>query len=344
DVFFKRKEEMDFLTVGFSPATLLRSHRRTFPRPYNKWVRVNEHMRKYVWFPIYHPFNLKKPILNKLTMGLFRAYDRLLPRSLIKALGKVDLFIIENGAGLVLIPRLKKLFPSAKIIYTVCDRIETLDYHPVIIEAEKKALPFIDLVRVPSAVMVDDFKKPAKFHPNVRFIAHGLVKAQFDADMPNPYSSGKNVISIGDMLFDAEAIRTMANAYPDWTFHLFGKNAKLEPDMPNVIAYGERPFDALVPYIKHADIGLAPYRPAPDADYLSQSSMKMIQYTYCRLPILAPEFAATGRDHVVAYDPLNKDSIVSAMSRAIIYPRDTIDRSSVLDWDKAVDLMLEGIQ
>lgn len=331
----RRRAEIDWLTVGFSPVSLLRSHRRRYKRPYNTWVQVNNSIRKNVWFPIFHPFNLKSPLLNKWTKALFRHYNYLLPRAIIDAFGNVDYFVVENGAGLLLIPSLAQRFPKAKFIYTVCDRIETLDYHPVIEEAEIKALPYFSLIRVPSPVMIEDYKE----HSNVRYIPHGIEKALFDAPMTNPYDRPKNIISIGDMLFDQKTVCIMADAFPDWTFHLFGNNARLPTHMDNVIVYGERPFREIIPYVKFADIGLAPYKPAVNADYLSQSSMKMIQYTYCQLPIISPSFASADRAHVISYRPGEKTSIIESVQKAALYPRETIDRSLVLDWDQTIELM-----
>jgi 2-beta-glucuronyltransferase len=131
----------------------------------------------------------------------------------------------------------------------------------------------------------------------------------------------------------------MAKSEPSVTFHLFGKRARIEQMLPNVVTHGELPFAAIVPYIQHADAGIAPYRPAPNADYLSQSSMKMIQYTYCQLPIVAPDFAARSA-HMSAYAPGEQNSIVAALHRALTYDRVGIDNSQVLDWEGVTQLML----
>jgi 2-beta-glucuronyltransferase len=339
DVFEQRKIMVDFVTVGFSPVTLAKPGGRSYPRPYNSWVELSPFISKFVWCAPLHPFNAHQPILNRLLGFPFRLYGAMMPDRLLRHFGDCDLFIVENGAGLLLIPRLKKLFPKAQFIYSVCDRIETLDYHPVILEAEQQALRHVDLVRVPSPVMEADYKGKAR----VAFIPHGLDKSLFDKDCPNPYSSPRNAVSVGDMLFDANAIAFLADRYPDWTFHLFGRGAKLDRDRQNVKTHGEVPFNTLIPYLKHADIGLAPYRPAVNADYVSQSSLKMIQYTYCRLPIVAPAFAASGRDHVLPYDPTRPETIASAFQQAIIFNRSQIDPAQVRSWTDTVDEMMKAV-
>lgn len=333
-----RGHQVNFVTVGFSPITFLKRNGRGYKPPFNLWITLDFNIRKYLWCPIFHPFTMGNGVLDRLSSSLFRQYPRLMPPALLEGLAGTDVLVVENGAGLLLIPLLSKQCPNAKIIYSVCDRLETLGYHPVIAQAEKEALPFIDLVRVPADIMRADYPD----HPNVQFVPHGLDKLSFDKGYPNPYGNSRNVVSVGDMLFDAAAVCTLARRFPDWTFHLFGDKAVVDEELSNIVMHGEKPFADIIPYIRHASIGLAPYHPAPHADYLSQSSLKMIQYTYCKLPIVAPDFAAAGRAHVCAYNPQDPDSMARAMERAMSFDRAAIDPSQVMDWDATMDAMLEG--
>jgi 2-beta-glucuronyltransferase len=151
DVLASRDIAIDFVTIGFSPATLLKKAGRRYPRPYNRWIRIDSNMRKFLWCPWFHPFGLPNEKLNKLVWHIYSSYPALLPKTLLNEISGADLFIIENGAGLMLIPRLASEFPQAKFIYNVCDRIETLGYHPIILKAEKEALQYFELIRVPAA-------------------------------------------------------------------------------------------------------------------------------------------------------------------------------------------------
>lgn len=343
--------DVDFVTVGFSPLTHLKRSGRRYLPPYNQWQEVNSaitndnaknvgSLRRYLWRAPFHPVGAGT-FLNKLLDGIFSLYPKLMPRTLMDGISNSDICIVENGAGLLLVPRLQSLLPHAKIIYNVCDRIETLGYHPSILRAEKAALEIFDKIRVPAQVMVNDFAIQGA-GDKAEYIPHGLHKESFEAATTSPYKTAKNVVGVGDMLFDADAVRILAEKFPDWTFHLFGRKSYVPSAPENIISYGEKPFDFIIPYIKYADIGLAPYRPAISADYLSQSSMKMIQYTYCQLPILAPNFAATGRAHVCGYDSADTNSLMCAMERAITYDRSTIDTSSVMGWAETVDCLLSA--
>jgi len=331
-----RGDEVYFITAGQSYLSFLKA--KNLPaKPYNQWLPLAHRLYGMSWVPPFNPcFN--RPVVNSVLLPLFSLYPRFFPRSALKQIQDADYIVVESGPGAALIPLLASTCPNAKIIYEVSDRLVTVGAHPAIIRAEQKALPFCNLIRVPAMVMINDFVTAIP----VWYTPQGLNKADFDTEFPSPYVGGKNVVSIGDMLFDADAIAIMATHFTDWTFHLFGRNATLNKSFPNVIEYGERPIAELTKYIQHADIGIAPYRSAPNCEYLSQSSLKMIQYTYCQLPIVAPAFAASGRPHVHAYESSSKpDGVITAFKNAIGFDRASINKSHVLSWDEMFENMLE---
>jgi 2-beta-glucuronyltransferase len=330
-----RRNAVDWITVGFSYASAFKKQARPYAPPFNAWIEIGPYARKFSWKPLFHPFRLPSSILNTAATPLFSLYPALLPDTIKDSLASAQAVIVENGAGLMLIPAIRALNPAARIVYTVSDRLKTLNYHPLIEQAEKAAIPIVDMIRVPAQAMIKDFPPLEK----VLYVPQGLDKEAFDLKHPSPYKAPKNIISVGDMLFDAHAVETLAGAAPDWTFHVFGRKAKTQATT-NIILHGEQAFETIIPYLQHADLGLAPYRPAPEADYLSQSSLKMTQYTYCRLPIIAPHFAAAGRPHVIGYTPDNQQSLEEAIRKAIAYDRKSIDTGLVITWDEVIDLML----
>jgi 2-beta-glucuronyltransferase len=338
----RRKINVDFMTVGVSPFKFLKRSGYRFLPPFNTWAEVKPYVNKYVWFPPFHPFSLRNSLLNYAVWPLHTLYPFMLPASVVERIRKADVVVIESGIGLLLVQRIAALAPKAKMVYSVSDRLVTLSFHPIVTAREKRDLHYFDLIRVTASVMKSDFPDSAP----VEYIPQGLDRDVFDQDVASPYTSPKNAISVGDMLFDAPIIEKLAKSFPDWTFHLFGRGAKTSKKYPNIIEHGEQPFATLMPYIKHADIGIAPYRASPRADYLSQSSLKMIQYTYCKLPIVAPDFVAAGRPHVLPFDSKAKDdhSLVNAFGLAIDYNRESIDFSSVLNWDEVADRIIETVE
>lgn len=336
DILSERGDQVDFLTVGQSKMTGIIGNHKVFPGPHNEWVFKKTGLRKFVWMPLFHPFKLKLSILTRLSTPFFSwAYPAMLPKKFKDGVKDADAFIVEVGAGLLLVKTLHKLCPNARFIYTVSDRLSTLNAHPALEEAEKKVLPLFSRIRVPAAMMAEDY-----VGYKVKYIAQGIDKNVFVQRYASPYTKPKNAVSVGDMLFDSHAIETMAQNFPDWTFHVFGRRATVKNPKPNIICYGEKPFDQITPYIQNADIALAPYRNEASAAYLSQSSLKMFQYSYCALPIVAPSFAAVSRDHAIGYDPDDPATIVEAFQKAMDYDRSTIDTDNILDWNQVIDKML----
>lgn len=329
-----------WLTTGFSLLTTFGKNKRSFAKPHNEWVRFpsNSNLHSFTWRPHIHPANLGSKFFNAVSTPLFAAYPRMLPKNVADQMSGADVFIIENGAAAMLAPIARKKSPAAKIIYLVNDRVETIGYHPIIKKSELQALASVDVLVGVAEALVDDYPL---FDRKV-YIPHGLEKEAFGTCNVNPYAKGKNAVSVGDMLFDERVFLKLAEIFPDWTFHLFGTYATLSTKLPNVIEYGRRPFEELLPYMMHADIGIAPYGPGRDSDYLSQSSLKMIQYTYCRLPILAPDFAKGARAHVCSYDPHDLSDIESAFSMAMAYDRSSIDTSGILTWPQVFDQMMSA--
>lgn len=329
---------VDFLSWRLSPVSrFLNDGRWDYAkgRVLNRWVEVRSGVEEYIWHAPVHPLNLNKPLLNALTAPLFRRFGSFLPGAVRERLPRYSHILVESGPSPLLTPTLRKGAPQAQITYHAADRLKTINVHPVVISVLDETIGLYDSIHVMAEAMREDFPADAP----VFYLPHGISRQVFDCVTDNPYNGPCNAVSVGDMLFDADAIDTLASAYPDWTFHLFGKKAVPKVPRANIAAHGEVPFNTVAGYIRFADIGLAPYRAGENAAYLSQSSLKMIQYTYCRLPIVAPAFASAGRLHVCAYQPGDEASLRDAFARAIAHDRGTIDTSDVRDWGETVDIL-----
>lgn len=335
DALKSRGDHADFLSVRLSFVSRLAKDPRWLfasTRPHNKWVSVDPLQDEYIMLTIVHAVNLKVPFLNRIS-ALHRWRGGTVPRPVRQRLASYTDILIESGMALLLLPELRRLAPQARIIYHAADRLETIGAHPLAREILFARSRDIDLVHVMAEAIRDDIPPGIP----IVYLPHGLNKEALGGAGTSPYLAPKNAVCVGDMLFDANAVEIMATANPDWTIHLFGSKAALPKPMPNVVAHGEQPFNAIAPYLTFADLGIAPYRLASDVDYLSQSSMKMIQYTYCRLPIVAPAFAAAGRNHVFGYCPADQDSIEAAFRQGATHERRLIDVSTISTWEEKVD-------
>jgi 2-beta-glucuronyltransferase len=336
----RREWMLDFVTVGHSLMSRFNS-RSQWPhvaqRPVNEWIQIALNLSSFVWRAPFHPVNLRYALPNKIVTPIYRMYPRLVPDEVLRRVGSAKLILFEGPVSIMLMGMIRAMAPDAVLMYNAADRPRTVGAHPLLCRLETEYAPLLDLVRVPAQVMTADYPRGTP----VIYIPHGLDKASFSNPARNPFSTPRNALSIGDCLFDAQVLDTLAEAYPDWSFHLFGVGAVPAAPKKNLTFYGEEAFDKIIPYLQHADIGLAPFRYSNGAEYLSQSSLKMIQYTYCQLPIVTPAFAASGRDHACSYELGDTRSMCDAFARAIRYDRSSIVCRGVPSWDDVLDQMLE---
>jgi len=324
-------------TTGLSYfSRLKRDHRFQYPvmKEANRILRTEKRFSSFVWFTPWHPVNFRSSLANRLTAPLFRCYGKLSLFDAADEIRKMDVIVIESGSGLMLLDRLKLINPSARFVYRLSDDLEMLRVSPVIIEAERRWAPEFDLITAPSFHLLKKYKnlQNTAVHPQ------GLVKEMFDSEHNNPYSdsAAPNLISVGNMIYDIDFLESASRMFPDWRFHVVGWLRKV-PQKPNIIFYGEKPFHEVIPFMKFADIGLSPYQYRSGNEYLSDASHKMLQYTYCRLPVVAPHSVTDpSRPHIIGYTPGDDDSIRHALEKAKRMDHDAIDRSAILTWNEIV--------
>jgi 2-beta-glucuronyltransferase len=149
----------------------------------------------------------------------------------------------------------------------------------------------------------------------------------------SPYAgeSAGRAVFVGAAYLDRGFIDMAASELTDWEFHVIGPVGSI-PARANVVAHGELPFGETVPFIKHADVGLATLRYLPGAESFTDS-LKIIQYTYARLPIVAPEFMRSARTNLFTYRPGDRESIRAALLAARAFDRTSVDRSGIGSWE-----------
>jgi 2-beta-glucuronyltransferase len=248
----------------------------------NKIIEERKGLFSYAWFTPWHPANLWLNFLNSLSARLFRRYGNFPFGEAESFLRSADMIIIESCAGLMLFSHLKQINPNARFVYRVSDDLRLLNSHPVIIQAEKDYAEKFDLVSVPNSHMLELFDASAV---NVKLQLHGINKQVFDLDCENPYkdSKGPNLVFVGVSMLDTDFIERASRLFPDWNFHIIGPLSGFA-ERPNIRTYGELKFVDTIPFIKHADVGLATRSYTVGAESLGDS-LKVIQYSYCKLPV-----------------------------------------------------------
>ena len=331
DAFWRAGWHVLFFSESISWVSWLRRDQRfTYPMFREAgWLRpVRDRMLSYVWLTPFHPVNFRNRLLNRLSAPLLSLYGKFPYTEAEAEIAKADLFVFDSDHGLFLFDRFKQQNPTARFVYRVSDDIPMLQHHPIVLQNEERVAPRFDLLSVPC----DYIQRRFSYLPQVILQKHGLRKELFDAPSKNPYQgNGPFFIFVGKSYFDLDFLKRALRVFPEAAFHVFGAIADL-PTAPNLHAYGERPFVEMIPYLKHAHVGLQAMSYCPGAECLTDS-LKMHQYTYCRLPIVAPEFLRHDRPHVFYYQPGNDDSIRQALQSALEFDRDAIPTATVLSWD-----------
>ncbi len=334
DAFWRAGWDVTFCTTSLSWFSWLRGDAR-FQYPLrqeaNRLRPIMERLTSYVWLTPWHPVNFHLASLNRLSRSWFARYGALPLPGLESTIAGADLLLFDSTHSLLLFDRCKLMNPRGRFVYRVSDNMALMNNHPVLLETEQRVAPGFDLISVPSPALHQRFA----YLPHVFLHKHALRKDLFDQAHANPFRGpGPHVLFVGRAFFDHDFLRRAVALFPEWTFHVIGPIPPLA-SAPNLIAYGERPFLETVPFLRHADIGLQNLCYQPGAECFTDS-LKMQQYTYCRLPIVAPPFLKTDRPHVFYYQAGDDASIRQALVDASRFDRALVPIQDVWTWDDLI--------
>lgn len=298
-----------------------------------EWVNG---IRCYLWKTAFHPFSPRFAGL-KGVMGLLNRWYGYWPSAAFdQMVRQSDVIIVESGMAVVHLPRIHRLNPSTRIIYYCTDLLKTVGAHPEAQRILEQCDQWLEHICVRSSKMVPDFAWSTR---PIHLATFGITPADFDAIGDNPYEGpGPHVVSVGSMLFDP-TVFAAAEQMPDVTFHVIGCGQTFAAP-PNVRIYDEMPFRQTLPYIKHATVGIAPYRAAPGCEYLDESSLKLAQFELFGLPAVCPGFAAGAVASRVGYKPGEIGSVVAACRRALALAG-TIAPRQFPDWQTVAARVIE---
>jgi 2-beta-glucuronyltransferase len=341
EAFNRKGYDVLFMTCSLSYISAIRRDKRLDDSLYekrNQLIQERDGIWSYIWFTPWHPSNLRLNVFNRIASFFFRKYSLFSLGESESFIRSADIIIIESCAAVMLYQRLKRINPDARFVYRVSDDLRLLKSHSTIIEAERRFASEFDLVSVPNANMLKLFNEETT---NLQLHPHGINKDLLDAEYVNPYtnSAGKNAVFIGIAYFDLDFIERASRQFPEVNFHIIGPISGL-PDRPNVIAYGEIDYQETLPYVKHADIGLHTLFYRPGSESLGDS-LKVIQYTYLGLPIIAPDFITSSRPNMFFYCHGDDNSIFEAIRDSLKFDQSRVDRDGARSWDELADV-LEG--
>jgi 2-beta-glucuronyltransferase len=309
--FWEGGWDVTFVTTAISTLSRLRGdYRFAYPvrEEANCLVSVRERLTSYVLMTRMHPGNLRLGFANRLSRSWFTSYGRIPFGPLEERLREADLVIFEGTAALLLVERIRRLAPRARLVYRASDDLRALGVHPLILEAEARAIPLFDLVSAPTPQIAKALGAygPVELHPP------GIDKAALDRPAASPYGSGPAAVFAGvSPLFDYESLASAAELAPHVAFHVIGPPPRPLP--ANVVFHPELPYDEVVPYLQHATFGLLLVPPGYAS--LGQGN-KVAQYSYCRLPIVAPSHLRAERPNLCLFEHGDIDSLRRALEEA----------------------------
>ena len=334
DAFREMGWQARFITVDFSLLSELRKDPRLQAgkaEGINRLSRIAPNLEVGVLKTAFHPVGNRRSLLGRLANAASATYPGFRRGFAARAATGADLVIVESAASLFLVPTIRRV-TNAPIVYRVSDNIEAIRPVPALLAAEQRAAAEVDAISLASEILARRFRPIGA----VQIDPMGIDKTIFDAATTSPYpDNGRiRVINSGSSGLDAATLMSAARQFPDWDFYQFGK-LKQHVDGANIRQMGEVPFAELVPYVKFADIGFAPYLARPGFEYQAEHSNRLLQYVYCGLPSVVPEqITSPGRPHFLGYRSGDAESIAAALGAAHAFDRTRVPRDTVPTWSE----------
>ena len=328
-----------FFSCQYSLLSQLKSDPRASLAPLANRKAMHEGVECFLWKTLIHPFNVRKAYLRPLEKLLFRRYVDKPSPVLVEWIQEADVVFFESGIAPIFFDLVTQLNPQARTIYVASDDLATINVAAYVQATFQRVAPYMSALCLKSRYMAESMPQST----NQYVIPHGFdfsVATQAD---PSPYGAGLHAVAVGSMLFDPTFFEIAAQRFPDVTFHIIGSGMGAQPGYgANVRVYPEMAHRLTLPYIKHADIGIAPYRSANLPRYLADTSLKLMQYDFFKLPAVCPHAIVGDYASRFGYAPGNIDSIVAAMRAAIAAPR--VSHRTPLHWSQVVERMLNPTQ
>lgn len=290
----------------------------------------------YLWKTLIHPFNTRRSWLRPLESLMYSWYSRGNNPVLRQWISEATVIILESGIAPIFFDLIKSLNPNAKVLYRASDALDTINVADYIHETFARVAGQLHTIALPSKAMADGI--PSKH--NLAFVPQGIDHSVTEKADPSPYGPGVHAVSVGSMLFDASFFVLASKRFPEITFHVIGSGQGTDAGYgENVKVYGEMPFAQTLRYIKHAQLGIAPYSSNNLPAYLRDTSMKLIQYAFFEIPAICPFFIAADYPNRFGYEIGNEESIANAITRALI-PSSNTARQQVLSWGEVTERLL----
>lgn len=336
EAFQKKDYEVTFITSVVSLLTFLKRDHKVHEKGFieNLFHKLYfNNIKSIINFSFLHPVDRNSNFLEKIGSYFFK-----LSKASQEEIIGANYIIFESVPALLFFDRVKEINPNAKTMYRMSDDTEVIKLAKCVIEYERNILNRFDIVSVPTKFMYDKFSKISP--KNIRLDFHGIDKKLYDMAMESPYDKNTiNHIFVGNSYLDENFIDIASALFQNHQFHIIGpfkKNIK----RGNVIYYGQMPFEKTIPYVKFASTGLQIRENRDGAAGTLADSLKVLQYTYCKLPIIAPSIIpASHRENFFYYEYDDRQSIKNCINDALLFDNTKVI-TNVLSWEDLVEELL----
>lgn len=265
--------------------------------------------------------------------------------------GEVDLLVIDAvRQGWML-----DAIPHRQSIFRVTDRLDSFpSSSAAMIEAERELIRRVDCV-VYTAITLEEYIKSDKpqaalYLPNGADVDHfSIPKDRLPCPVEYETINQPIAVYVGAIAswFDVELLANCAAKLPDVSFVVIGPvDTNVDPlrRLKNLHLLGRRPYDSLPGYLKHASVGIIPFRRGRLVDGVSP--IKMYEYLACGLPVVSTRWA-----ELEAIDPPaalcdDAEAFSNAICTAIETPGDISRRiayAQQADWGSRLDALLNKL-
>lgn len=341
----EKRGKTRFFSCQYSLLSQLKSDPRASLAVLANKKTVHENVECYLWKTLIHPFNVRKSYLRPIEAFLFGRYLKKPDQVLVDWIAEADVIFFESGIAPIFFDLVTQLNPQARTIYVASDDLATINAAAYVKATFDRVAPQMSALCLKSRYMSDGMPESS----NQYVIPHGFDFSVAEHADPSPYPKGVHAVhtvhavSIGSMLFDPEFFVMASKRFPEVAFHIIGSGTGAQPGYgDNVRVYDEMPHHLTLPYIKHASFGIAPYRSANLPRYLADTSLKLMQYDFFKLPAVCPNSIVGDYASRFGYEPGNSESIAIAINAAMAAPR--MSSRMPLHWSQVVERMLNPTQ
>lgn len=220
------------------------------------------------------------------------------------------------------------------------------------IEHEQELIPRADHVVVTSKLLMQDAQragaKRLTFVPNGvefdRFSGHQWAVPAEYAIIPAPRALYVGAV---EHWFDDALLAHAAARLPNVSFVIIGGGdnpLKMASKLANVYRLGPRSYESVPAYMRHAQVGLIPFR--VDALTRTVNPIKLYEYMACGLPVVSSDWEELELLDSPATLCRTTDAFATAVKSAIDHPPSSealLNFARHANWRRRFDLMMESL-